>query len=61
MRRKPIPPSRKPSLPPQPEPGTTVPKAGNGPVDNPLRQPDSRWQRTVRFNWDKGGSRGGRR
>jgi hypothetical protein len=23
--------------------------------------PDQRWQRTVRFNWDKGGSRGGRR
>jgi len=23
--------------------------------------PDQRWQRTVRFNWDKGGSKGGRK
>jgi len=30
------------------------------PVPNPLRQADSRWQRTVRYGWDKGGSRGGR-
>ncbi|MGP1609805.1 MAG: hypothetical protein ACTS5G_03780 [Burkholderiales bacterium] len=28
---------------------------------NPLQQADSRWQRTVRFGWDKGGSRGGRK
>ncbi|MFZ2852786.1 MAG: hypothetical protein WAZ34_01580 [Rhodocyclaceae bacterium] len=27
---------------------------------NPLRQPDLRWQRSVRYGWDKGGSRGGR-
>jgi len=28
---------------------------------NPLRQADNRWQRTVRYGWDKGGSRGGRK
>ena len=27
---------------------------------NPLRQADLRWQRTVRYGWDKGGSKGGR-
>ena len=28
---------------------------------NPRPTQDQRWQRTVRFNWDKGGSRGGRK
>jgi len=28
---------------------------------NPLRQADSRWQRTARYGWDKGGSNGGRK
>jgi len=27
----------------------------------PKYQPDARWQRTVRYAWDKGGARGGRR
>ena len=31
------------------------------PVPNTLTQADNRWQRTVRYGWDKGGSRGGRR
>jgi len=30
-------------------------------VANPLRQADSRWQRTVRYGWDKGGNNGGRK
>ncbi len=30
-------------------------------MPNPLRQADNRWQRTVRYGWDKGGSRGGRK
>jgi hypothetical protein len=42
----------------------SVPKFGTEqkhlPVPNPLRQADSRWQRTVRYGWDKGGSGGGR-
>ena len=28
---------------------------------NPLRQAASRWQRTVRYGWDKGGAHGGRK
>ena len=31
------------------------------PAENPRQAEDQRWQRTVRFNWDKGGSQGGRR
>jgi hypothetical protein len=31
------------------------------PADNPRQAEDLRWQRTVRFNWDKGGSKGGRK
>ena len=30
------------------------------PVPNTLTQADNRWQRTVRYGWDKGGSKGGR-
>jgi hypothetical protein len=29
--------------------------------ENPRTQADTRWQRTVRFAWDKGGAKGGRR
>lgn len=29
-------------------------------ASNSLRQADLRWQRTVRYGWDKGGSKGGR-
>lgn len=32
-----------------------------GPAPNQRQAPDQRWQRTVRFNWDKGGSKGGRK
>lgn len=45
-------------------PGHPAPKPplrhGNPAPANPLRQADSRWQRTVRYGWDKGGSKGGR-
>ncbi|MBK7421629.1 MAG: hypothetical protein IPJ48_00210 [Propionivibrio sp.] len=34
---------------------------GRQPAANPLRQADQRWQRSVRFGWDKGGSHGGRK
>lgn len=30
-------------------------------AQNLLPQADSRWQRTVRYGWDKGGARGGRK
>ena len=30
------------------------------PLPNPLRQGDQRWQRSVRYGWDKGGGKGGR-
>jgi len=30
------------------------------PPRNALRQADTRWQRSVRYGWDKGGSKGGR-
>ncbi|EXI71403.1 MAG TPA: hypothetical protein PK440_18225 [Candidatus Accumulibacter phosphatis] len=30
------------------------------PAGNPLRQAETRWQRSARYVWDKGGSRGGR-
>lgn len=29
-------------------------------ADKALRQAQTRWQRTVRYGWDKGGSGGGR-
>lgn len=29
-------------------------------LPNPRLQADARWQRTQRYGWDKGGSRGGR-
>ncbi len=36
-----------------------VPPAGK--IANPRLQADARWQRTQRYGWDKGGSRGGRK
>ncbi|EXI83165.1 MAG: hypothetical protein AW12_02627 [Candidatus Accumulibacter sp. BA-94] len=30
------------------------------PAGNPPRQAETRWQRSARYVWDKGGSRGGR-
>ncbi|MFC5300527.1 hypothetical protein [Azospira restricta] len=47
----------KPKPPAPPKPAKQPP-----PQDlNPRPSEDQRWQRTVRFNWDKGGSQGGRR
>ncbi|MBL8393814.1 MAG: hypothetical protein JNK99_03550 [Candidatus Accumulibacter sp.] len=54
----------KPTSPPVRKPTTAAP----GPVapprapatDNVLRQAPARWQRSARYVWDKGGSRGGR-
>ena len=53
MRNKPKPPAKHPLRPDTPADNQTLP--------NPLRQADNRWQRTVRYGWDKGGSRGGRK
>ena len=49
---------QKPPAPSSPKP--KAPARASQPVANPLRQADSRWQRTVRYGWDKGGARGGR-
>jgi hypothetical protein len=43
--KAPVPPTPKPQAPP--------------PAPNPRQAEDLRWQRTVRFNWDNGGKRGG--
>ena len=49
--------SSRPAVPP-----TDRPEAKSGlPASNPRQAQDLRWQRTVRFNWDKGGSKGGRK
>ena len=49
--------NKKPGRPPAP------PQKANPPQDPqpPLPQADSRWQRTARYGWDKGGARGGRK
>ena len=39
----------------------SAPKLPRQPATNPLRQAASRWQRTVRYGWDKGGADGGRK
>ena len=49
----------KPKPPGHPAPKPTT-RHGNPAPANPLRQADARWQRTVRYGWDKGGSKGGR-
>lgn len=41
-------------------PARPVPKPKGPAAAKPLPQPAARWQRTVRYGWDKGGSRGGR-
>lgn len=53
MRNKPKPPAKPPLRPDTSPDNQTLP--------NPLRQADNRWQRTVRYGWDMGGSRGGRK
>lgn len=52
MKNKPKPPAQQ-----TPKPQT---RPGDPAAANPLRQADLRWQRTVRYGWDKGGSKGGR-
>lgn len=47
--------------PPARHSGKTATEKDNQPVPNPLQQADNRWLRTVRYGWDKGGSRGGRK
>ena len=54
MNTKPKPPARPAAAPnPSRRPAAT-------PL-NPLRQAASRWQRTLRYGWDKGGADGGRK
>jgi len=53
------------TTPPKPKrpaatPPTSKPRQQRAPTPNPLRQADARWQRTVRYGWDKGGAKGGR-
>jgi hypothetical protein len=52
---------RNKAKPPAKHPSKADLQPGNQPMTNPLRQADNRWQRTVRYGWDKGGSRGGRK
>ena len=47
----------KPKPPAKPRPATPNPP----PAQNTANPRDARWQRTVRYGWDKGGSRGGRK
>jgi len=47
--------------PPAGPPAKAKAPPGRQAVGNPLRQADSRWQRTVRYGWDKGGKNGGRK
>ena len=49
-----------PKTPPKPKPAPALRNEGSTTPD-PARQPDQRWQRTVRYGWDKGGSQGGRK
>jgi len=48
------PPASKPSGPAR----SALPRTGR--TANTLRQAETRWQRSARYVWDKGGSRGGR-
>jgi hypothetical protein len=50
----------KPKSPAKPVAAPKAPRSRQ-PVQNPLRQADNRWQRAVRYGWDKGGSNGGRK
>lgn len=59
-------PAAKPTTTPvsTPAPAATPAKKTYAPppnkLPNPRLQADARWQRTQRYGWDKGGSRGGR-
>ena len=50
----------KPKKPFKPKAAPVRQPAAN-PQPTPLRQAVQRWQRAVRFGWDKGGSHGGRK
>jgi hypothetical protein len=50
----------KPQRPARPNATPPAPRPVN-PAPNPLRQATSRWQRTARYGWDKGGANGGRK
>ncbi|WP_291994482.1 hypothetical protein [Candidatus Accumulibacter sp. ACC003] len=52
-------PARRRKTPPLPAPQAPVPQLPTA-GGNRLRQAETRWQRTVRYGWDKGGSKGGR-
>lgn len=52
-------PARRCKTPPLPAPQAPVPQPPTA-GGNRLRQAETRWQRTVRYAWDKGGSKGGR-
>lgn len=52
--------SPKTKAPPVPVPRPQEPEQRRH-TPNPRAAEDLRWQRTVRFNWDKGGSKGGRK
>ena len=52
MSNKPKAPAAQPPLPKPPKQRPAAP--------NPRLQADNRWQRTVRYGWDKGGAKGGR-
>lgn len=47
---------------PAPRPAPKIPdgKPPRKTFASPPQKPDARWQRTVRYGWDKGGSKGGR-
>ena len=46
---------------PKPSPLPEKISGRNSVPARPRQTQDQRWQRTVRFNWDKGGSKGGRK
>lgn len=52
--------SGQPSAKPSTAPPAKAPNPAAANRRNPRLQADARWQRTQRYGWDKGGSRGGR-
>jgi hypothetical protein len=53
-------PADQPNAKPNTAPPTKAPNPAAANRPNPRLQADARWQRTQRYGWDKGGSRGGR-
>ena len=54
-------PGNKPKPPRKPVSSPPAKPAQEQTPPNSLIQADNRWQRTVRYGWDKGGAKGGRR